>query len=363
MDFIIENALKQYPQMGNIEEGLKGQARIKVIGTGGGGCNTVNWLYKKGVKGAEIIAVNTDKQHLDMTSADKKILIGKELTRGLGAGGDPKIGAAAAEESRNELKEVLKDTDLLFLLTGLGGGTGTGSIPVIAKMAKEMGIIVIGCVTMPFNIERARVDKAEIGLSNLRESCNSVIVIDNNRLVQLAGSLPVSQAFAVANELVSTMIKSIVETIALPSLVNLDFADVKTIMTHGNVCSMGVGESSSDNRVEEAVRKAMQNPLLEIDYNGATGALIHITGGEDMTLEEVNRVGELVTKNVDPDAMVMWGARIDKEMKGKMRVMLIATGVNSPWIVGPNKVERLNQQRANEAVNQINEELGINVLR
>ncbi len=363
MDFIIENALKQYPKMKDIEEGLRGQARIKVIGTGGGGCNTVNWLYNKGVKGAEIIAINTDKQHLDMTSANKKILIGKELTRGLGAGGDPKVGAAAAEESRNEIKEVLKDTDLLFLLTGLGGGTGTGSIPVIAKMAKEMGIIVIGCVTMPFNIERARVDKAEMGLSNLRESCNSVIVIDNNRLVQLAGSLPVSQAFAVANELVSTMIKSIVETIALPSLVNLDFADVKTIMTHGNVCSMGVGESSSDNRVEEAVRKAMQNPLLEIDYNGATGALIHITGGEDMTLEEVNRVGELVTKNLDQDAMVMWGARIDNEMKGKIRVMLIATGVNSPWIVGPNKIERIKQQKSSEALNQINEELGINVLR
>ncbi len=361
MDFIIENALKQYPE--RVEEGLKSQARIKVIGTGGGGCNTVNWLYKKGIKGAEVIAINTDQQHLNITSADYKMLIGKELTRGLGAGGDPSVGAAAVEESRNELKEIIKGTDLLFLLTGMGGGTGTGSVPGIAQLAKEMGSIVIGCVTMPFKIERARVDKAEIGLSKLRQSCNSVIVIDNNRLVQLAGNLPVSQAFAVANELVSTMIKSIVETIALPSLVNLDFADVKTIMTHGNICSMGVGESSSDNRVEEAVRKAMKNPLLEIDYKGATGALIHITGGEDMTLDEVNRVGELITKDLDADAMVMWGARVDENMNGKMRVMLIATGVNSPWIIGPQQIEKLNKERSVQQFNQVSEELGINILR
>jgi len=361
MDFIIENALKEYPAM-DIETGLKGQARIKVIGAGGGGANTVNWLYKKGINGAEIIAINTDQQHLEITNADHKILIGKELTRGLGAGGDPAIGAAAVEESRAEIKEVLKDTDMLFLLTGMGGGTGTGSVPIIAQMAKDMGAITIGCVTMPFNIERARLDKAEIGLSKLRQSCNSVIVIDNNRLVQLAGNLPVNQAFAVANELVSTMIKSIVETIALPSLVNLDFADVKTIMTHGNVCSMGVGESASEGRVEEAVKKAMQNPLLEVDYTGATGALIHITGGHDMTLEEVNRVGELITQNLDADAMVMWGARIEESMKGKIRVMLIATGVKSPWIIGPEKIELMNQERSAQ-VSQINEELGISILR
>jgi len=362
MDFIIENALKQSSGMG-IEEGLKGQARIKVLGFGGGGCNTVNWLHKKGIKGAEVIAINTDQQHLEITSADHKMLIGKELTRGLGAGGDPSVGAAAAEESRNEIKEILKDTDMAFLLTGMGGGTGTGSIPVVAQMAKDQGIISIGCVTMPFNIERARVDKAEIGLGKLRQSCNSVIVIDNNRLVQLAGNLPVSQAFAVANELVSTMIKSIVETIALPSLVNLDFADVKTIMTHGNVCSMGVGDSSSEQRVEEAVRKAMQNPLLEINYNGATGALIHITGGPDMTLEEVNRVGELITKNLDSEAMVMWGARIDENMVGKIRVMLIATGVKSPWIIGPEKIEMINQEKSAQQFSQVSEELGISILR
>ncbi|MFA5405959.1 MAG: cell division protein FtsZ [Candidatus Nanoarchaeia archaeon] len=362
MDFIIESALKGYSGM-NIEDGIKGQARIKVIGAGGGGTNAVSWLYQKGIQGAEIIGVNTDEQHLRMINADHKILLGKELTRGLGAGGNPEQGAAAAEESKTELKEVLKDTDMLFLLAGMGGGTGTGSAPVIAQMAKDMGTIVIGCVTMPFSIEKARVDKAEIGLSKLRQSCNSVIVIDNNRLVKLAGNLPVSQAFAVANELVSTMIKSIVETIALPSLVNLDFADVKAIMTHGNVCSMGVGESSSDNRVEEAVKKAMQNPLLEVDYNGATGALIHITGGEDMTLQDVNRIGELISEKLDQNAMVMWGSRIQSDMEGKIRVMLIATGVKSPWIIGPERIENINQVRSTQAYNQFNEELGINILR
>lgn len=363
MDFIVEEAFKKC--QGSVEDGLKGQARIKVVGAGGAGSNTVDWLYKKGIQGAEIIAINTDKAHLATIEADHKILIGKELTRGLGAGGDPNIGAAAAEESKNEIKEILKDTNMLFALTGMGGGTGTGSLPVIAQMAKELGAIVIGCVTMPFSIERARVDKAEIGLEKLRQSCNSVIVIDNNRLVQIAGNMPVKQAFGVANELVSTMIKSIVETIALPSLVNLDFADVKAIMSHGNVCSMGIGESASENRVEEAVKKAMQNPLLEIDYAGATGVLIHTTGGQDMTLQEVNRVGEIITSKLDKDAMVMWGSRIQDDMEGRIRVMLIATGVKSPWIVGPEKLERLSSPESKSAhkQSQFSEELGLTILR
>ena len=362
MDFVVESAMKMVDNSEkSIMNGLAMQARIKVIGAGGGGSNTVDWLYKKGITGAEIIAINTDSQHLHITQADKKVLIGKELTRGLGAGGDPKIGEQAVEESRVELKEVLKDCDMLFALTGLGGGTGTGSLPLITQMAKEKGAIVVGVVTMPFKIERARVDKAEAGLQKLRMSCNSVIVIDNNRLVEIAGGLPVEQAFAVANELVSTMIKSIVETIALPSLVNLDFADVKAIMTHGSVCSMGIGESDSDNRVEEAVRKAMNNPLLEVDYTGATGALIHITGGPDMTLEEVNRVGELITETLDPDAMVMWGSRIQEDMTGRIRVMLISTGVKSPWIIGPEKIEH--EISAQERMNQVSQELGISIIR
>ena len=223
---------------------------------------------------------------------------------------------------------------MVFVCAGLGGGTGTGAAPVVAQVAKDTGAIVIGTVTMPFRIERARVDKAEFGLQQLRQVTDTVIVIDNNRLVQIAGNLPVQQAFAVANELIATMIRGIVETIAVPSLVNLDYADVKAIMTNGGVAAIGVGASDTTNKVEEAVKGALSNPLLEISYKGATGALIHIEGGPDMTLDEVSRVGELVTESLDPDANVIWGARVSDEMKGKLTVMTIVTGVRSPWILG-----------------------------
>src|SRR5512141_3032383 len=215
------------------EEFEVGQATIKVIGCGGGGSNMTNWLYRKGVKGAEVICINTDKQHLDMMEADRKILIGTHVTRGLGAGGFPQKGAEAAKESQTEIKDALRGADMVFVCGGMGGGTGTGSAPVVAQMAKEGGAIVIGTVTMPFRVERARIDKAEEGLSQLRQFCDTVIVIDNNRLVQ----------FAVANELISTMIKGIVEIISVPSLVNLDFADVKAIMRDGGVAVIGVGVS------------------------------------------------------------------------------------------------------------------------
>ncbi len=313
---------------------LVGQANIKVIGGGGAGCNMANWLYKKGVRGAEIICCNTDKQHLDMVEADKKILIGPHVTRGLGAGGYPQKGAEAAKESQQELKDVLRSGDMVFVCAGLGGGTGTGCGPVIAQMAKESGAIVIGTVTMPFKVERARIDKAEEGLHQLRQYCDTVIVIDNNRLVAIAGNLPVNQAFAVANELIATMIKGIVEIISVPSLVNLDFADVKAIMRDGGVAVIGVGVSDTTNRVEEAVKGALANPLLDVDYQGATGALIHVSGGPDLTLDEVAKVGDLVTEAMDQDANVIWGARVLEEMKGKITVMTIMTGVRGSNVLG-----------------------------
>ena len=269
--------------------------------------------------------------------ADHKLLLGKEVTKGLGCGGFPEKGEEAAKESLQELKSVLNGSDMVFICAGMGGGTGTGAAPVIAKLAREMGAIVIGTITMPFKIERARVDKAEFGLKNLREHSDTVIVIDNNRLVQIAGDLPIQQAFAVANELVATMIKGIVETIAIPSLVNLDYADVKAIMKNGGVAAIGVGSSNTENRVEEAVKGALTNPLLDISYEGATGALIHISGGSDMTLEQISRVGELVTDSLDKDANVIWGARVSDELNGKLTVMTIITGVNSPWILGSSK--------------------------
>lgn len=356
MDFLVENAIKASEE-NKVGELQVGQAKIRVIGVGGAGNNMVGWLYNKGIKGAEIMACNTDQQHLNMVDADRKFLLGKGVTRGLGCGGFPEKGAESAKESLQEVKQCLKDSDMVFVCAGMGGGTGTGAAPVIAQVARDTGAIVIGTVTMPFKIERARVDKAEFGLEQLREVSDTVIVIDNNRLVKIAGNLPLQQAFAVANELVATMIKGIVETIAVPSLVNLDYADVRAIMKNGGVAAIGVGASDTTNRVEEAVKGALQNPLLDINYNGATGALLHIIGGPDMTLDEINKIGELVTENLDSDANVIWGARVSDDMKGRVTVMTIVTGVKSPWILGKPRAMETSPE-----VRQITDELGIEVL-
>lgn len=358
MDFLVKSAI-------NATQNVKwdvdtiGHATIRVMGCGGAGNNMVDWLFHKGVKGAEVISLNTDKLHLDHREADKKVLIGRETTKGLGAGGFAKVGEEAAKESSQEIRDALRNTDMVFVCAGLGGGTGTGSAPVVAKVAKDMGAIVIGTVTMPFKIEKARVEKAEEGLAKLRDVCDTVIVIDNDRLVQIAGNLPINQAFGVANELISTMIKGIVEVIAIPSLVNLDFADVKAIMTKGGVSVIGVGESTSENRIDEAVKRALSNPLLDVSYDGATGALIHISGGDDLTLDEVNRIGELVTESLDPDSTVIWGARVNKELNGKVRVMTIITGVKSPFILGP--VDYVKNER--ESARTMSRDFGIEMLR
>lgn len=357
MDFLVQNAAKANTNE-EYEQLQVGSANIKVIGCGGAGSNAVNWLYKKGVRGAEIIACNTDLQHLRIVEADRKFLLGKDKTRGLGAGGYPEVGLESAKETSAEIKDALKGADMVFVCAGMGGGTGTGSAPYVASVAKDMGAIVIGTVTMPFKIERARVDKAEFGLQQLRKVSDTVIVIDNNKLVQIAGDLPIQQAFAVANELIATMIKGIVETIAVPSLVNLDYADVKAIMTNGGVAAIGVGSSDTANRVEEAVNGALSNPLLDISYEGATGALLHIHGGPDLTLEEINRIGELVTNSMDADANCIWGARVTDDMKGKLIVMTIMTGVKSPYIVGKQSVK----ERARES-SRMSDELGIEIVR
>lgn len=313
------------------------QARIMVIGCGGAGCNTINRLHSMGIEGASTLAANTDAKHLGITSADKRILIGKNLTRGLGAGGYPDVGRKAAEESKDDLRHSLQGCDLLFVTCGLGGGTGTGSAPYVAHVAKELGAIVIAAVTLPFKIEGARITKAEEGLARLRENCDTVIVIENQRLVELAGNKPLKEAFAVADGLIATMIKGITETISQPSLVNLDYADVRTIMRSGGVATIGVGESESEDRAREAVSKALNHPLLEVDYAGASGALIQIIGGDDMRLDEINEIGEAVSQNMDPEATVMWGARVLPEYAGKIQVITIITGVKSPYILGRAK--------------------------
>ena len=309
-----------------------------------------------GIEGATTVALNTDAKALAVSKADRKILIGKELTKGLGAGGYPEIGRKAAEESRNEIKEAIEGVDLLFAVAGLGKGTGTGSIPVVCELAKSMGALVIAVVTMPFKVEGARVTKAEEGLATLRQVVDTVIVIENDKLLKYAGNLSIQQAFAVADELIASMVKGITETITLPSLVNLDYADVRAVMHAGGVACIGVGESNSSDRARDAISKALQNPLLEVDYEGATGALIHITGGPDLRLEEVNLIGETVSKNLDPSAQVFWGARILPEFEGKVQVITIITGVKSPYILGPVSYEE-------PVTREISETLGIEVLK
>ena len=342
----------------NFDELKAGKANIKVFGVGGSGCNMVTWLFNKSINGATVYGANTDALHLSITKADEKILIGKELTKGLGCGGYPAKGREAAKEAISEIKKAISGADMVFVIAGMGGGTGTGGGPVFAQLAKEAGAVTIGVVTMPFDCEKARIDKAEFGLQELREVTDTVIVIDNNRLVDIAGNLPMEQAFAVANELVSTMIKGIVETITLPSLINLDYADVSAIMKNGDVSCIGIGESDSQNRVVEAVQQALSHPLLEVDYKGATGALIHIIGGPDLKLEEFSSIGQMVVENLSPEAQVIMGARINKEFQGKVRVITIITGVKSPYILGkPSYAE-------SEAVSaKMSRELGIEIFR
>jgi cell division protein FtsZ len=310
-----------------------GLPRIKIVGCGGAGNNTINRLYNIGVDGVETIAVNTDKQHLDVIKADKKILVGRSLTRGLGAGGFPEIGKRAAELARGTLQEVLKDTDLLFITAGMGGGTGTGTAPIVAQVAKEQGAIVVGMVSTPFKVERARMVKAEEGIADLRAAADTVIVLDNNRLLEMVPNLPLEQAFSVMDQLISETIKGISETITRPSLINLDFADVKAIMNAGGVAVMLVGETKSQDKLS-VVKAALDHPLLDVDYRGATGALVHITGGPDLTLSEAENIAESLTYEMDSHANVIWGARIQKDYEGKVRVLAIMTGVQSPQVVG-----------------------------
>jgi cell division protein FtsZ len=312
---------------------LAGTCHIAVIGVGGAGNNTVTRLMEMGITGAECLAVNTDALHLSASRAHRKILVGEKLTKGLGVGGDPKLGKAAIEESRKRVEELLSNVDIAFITAGLGGGTGTGAAPVIAEIARRKGAITVGVVTTPFRIEKGRIEYAANALTEMRRQCDTVVVIDNNKLMQLVPQLPINEAFRVADQVLANMIKGIVETISAPSLINLDFADFKTIVRRGGIAVVGVGESDAPNRAEEAVRNALRSPLLNVDYAGATGALIHVTGDSQMTIEEANRVGEIVTEMMDNNALVIWGARVNPEQDGKLKVTLVMTGVNSPHIL------------------------------
>ena len=341
MQSIIQDALKYSEQqaaiIGNNGLGEFGTPRIAIIGCGGAGNNTIHRLCSMGVAGAETIAINTDKQHLDFVQGcNKKILIGKSLTKGLGAGGFPHIGRQAAELDRMMLEEVLKDADLVFVTAGMGGGTGTGASPIIAEVAREEGAIVVGMVSFPFKVERTRRIIAEEGIEELRRAADTVVILDNNRLLNYVPNLPVEQAFSVMDQLIAETVKGISETITLPSLINLDYADVKTIMHCGGVAVMLVGETESQDKSHEVVRAALNHPLLDVDYRGATGALIHITGGQDLTLQEAEEIAAALTEEIDPRANVIWGSRVNKDYDSKVKVMAIMTGVQSAQVLGPN---------------------------
>src|SRR3989344_3017102 len=330
------------------------KTRIKVIGCGGAGNNTINRISEVGIKGIQTIAINTDAQDLLYTTADRKLLIGKELTQGLGAGSNPKIGEDSAKESEHDLKKLLEGSDMVFITCGLGGGTGTGSAPYIAQLAMKMGLLSVAIVTMPFSMEGShRFENAIIGLEKLEQSINTMIVIPNEKLLELAPNLPLQTAFKVADEILTNSVKGIAELVTKAGLVNLDFADVKAIMSEGGVALIGVGESDAENRADESVHKALENPLIDVDVSNATGALINISGGENLTLDESRRIVETISERLDPKAKIIWGAQIYKDLDKTVRTLLIITGVKSEQIFGENN------QYFEKKHNLLQSELGI----
>ncbi|HLD55178.1 MAG TPA: cell division protein FtsZ [Candidatus Nanoarchaeia archaeon] len=332
----------------------KQSAKIKVIGIGGGGNNSLSRMREIGIKGGELIAINTDAQDLLYANADQKILIGKELTQGLGAGSNPKIGAEAAKESEAEIKKKIAGSDMIFITCGLGGGTGTGAAPVVANLAKKQGALTIGVVTMPFTIEgRKRLENAMDGLERLQNCVDTLIVIPNDKLLELAPDLPLQTAFKISDEILTNAVKGTTELVTTSGLVNLDFADIKAVMVNGGVSLIGMGESDTENRAFDAVEKAIQNPLLDVDISNAMGALVNIVGGPNMSLEECKSIIETVGNRLNPDAKLIWGAQISEDMENSIRVLLIVTGVKSSQITGhSDSKENLRQK-------EIEEELGI----
>lgn len=333
------------------------KARILVIGSGGAGGNTISRLMEVGIEGADAIAVNTDAQDLLYTEATKKVLIGRELTGGLGAGSIPQIGEEAAKESEGDLKNIIQGADIVFITCGLGGGTGTGSAPVIANIAQKLGALTVAIVTFPFSMEGLRRrGNAEMGLEKLRKEADTVIVIPNDKLLEIAPNLPLPAAFKVADEILVRAVKGVTELITKPGLINLDFADVRAVMEGGGVAMIGMGESDTENRSIEAIEKAINSPLLSVDITGAKGALINVVGGEDLTLSEAEQVVQVVSESLDPRANIIWGAQIEDGLKGLLRVMIVVTGVKSKQILGTEGIVRPERESS------LKQELGIDFI-
>ena len=309
---------------------MDGTATIKVIGVGGAGNNAVNRMIEAGIKGVDFISVNTDRQALQKSKAGTKIQIGEKITRGLGAGANPDIGAQSAEENKSEIAETLRGSDMVFVTAGMGGGTGTGAAPIVAQAAKEMGILTIGVVTKPFTLEgKKRLSQAERGIESLKGKVDSLVVIPNDKLLQIIDrKTSINEAFRMADDVLRQGVQGISDLIAVTGTVNLDFADVKTIMLNTGMAHMGIGKASGENRAEDAAKQAVQSPLLETSIEGARGVIINITGGEDLGLHEVNTAAELVQRSVDPEANSIIGTVTDPDMKDEITV--IATGFEKP---------------------------------
>ena len=311
---------------------MDGTATIKVIGVGGAGNNAVNRMLDQGIKSVDFIAVNTDRQALQKSKASTKIQIGEKITRGLGAGANPDVGAQSAEESKTELSEVLRGADMVFVTCGMGGGTGTGAAPIVAGLAKEMGILTIGVVTKPFTFEgKKRLAQAERGIESLKSKVDTLIVIPNDKLLQIIDrKTSMAEAFLMADDVLRQGVQGISDLITVTGTVNLDFADVKTIMLNTGMAHMGTGRASGENKAEDAAKEAIQSPLLETSIEGARGVIINITGGEDLGLQEVNTAAELVQRSVDPEANIIFGTVIDPEMQDEIKITVIATGFDQP---------------------------------
>jgi cell division protein FtsZ len=344
---------KQHPEID--EELMKilesKKAEIKVIGIGGAGGNTVSRMTQIGIVGAETIAMNTDAQDLLYTDADTKVLIGRELTGGLGAGADPKIGSEAAKESKEDIKKTLEGADMVFVTCGLGGGTGTGAAPIVADIAKKTGALTVGVVTLPFTMEgKQRARNAQDGLEGLQTIADTLIIIPNDKLLEIVPDVSITTAFKVADEILVNSVKGITELVTKPGLVNLDFADVRAVMGAGGLAMIGMGESDTENRALESVEKSLNNPLLDVSIEGATGALINVAGGEDITIKECQEIVEAVTTKLNPDAKIIWGAQIVKELGDTIRAMLIITGVKTPHLFGLEKKIMTAKQKEIERV-------------
>jgi len=322
----------------------KQEAKIKVIGCGGAGCNTLNRINELGIIGAETIIINTDAQDLLAGTADQKILIGKDLTKGLGAGGKPTVGRDSAKESEKTIRQAITGSDLVFITCGMGGGTGTGSAPIVADIAKKSGALTVAIATIPFKMEGGRrTENAMLGIEMLEKTADTLILIPNDKLLSIAQDLPLQTAFKVADEILASAVKGITELITTTGLVNLDFADIRAVLGDGGISLIGVGESDSDNRAKEAVDKALNNPILDIDVMGAQGALINVIGGSDLRLDEAQTIVGAITDRLDPHARIIWGAQINEDLEGTVKVLLVVTGVDNE-ISSTKRIRRMGDE-------------------